>query len=205
MAKKSNSQFSLWYRHISLALALIVIAAVVIVIQGRFDSKPVPEGGEKSKSLSKGMTDFYTAYRLSSSKPFENNLGDFVIDVNKPDEPLSKRLQKMESIQKPVSKRWQGAYKYRSFRAGNTLREAITNYAQSEGMQLIWELDQDFIVKHPFQLQDSVVGSLKKIAMAIDSNFDGEVRAFFCPKQRSLVITNGSTTYLRKHCSEARS
>ena len=55
-----------------------------------------------------------------------------------------------------------------------------TDYAQSEGMQVIWELDQDFIVKHPFQLDDSILGSLKMIAKAIDANFNGEVKAYMC-------------------------
>jgi hypothetical protein len=113
-------------------------------------------------------------------------------------------LQKMESLEKPVSGRWVGEHKHRTFKAGSTLRSAITDYAQSEGMQVIWELDQDFIVKHPFQLDDSIFGSLKMIAKAIDANFNGEVKAYMCPRQRSLVITSKSSEYLEKQCAEAR-
>ena len=110
----------------------------------------------------------------------------------------------MESLQKPVSERWVGEHKHRTFKAGSTLRSAISYFAQSEGMQVIWELDKDFIVKHPFQLDDSLLGSLNIISKGIDANFDGEVKAYMCPRQRSLVITAKSSEYLAKQCAEAR-
>jgi hypothetical protein len=150
------------------------------------------------------MTDFYAEYRLSSRHPREEGIGDFVMEVNPSDKPLEERLQKMESLQKPVSNSWAGEHKHRSFKVGSTLRGAITDYAQSEGMQLIWELNQDFIIKHQFQMDNSILGSLRKIASAIDSNFDGQVRVYFCPKQRALVITAKDTEYLKQNCTEAR-
>jgi hypothetical protein len=70
-------------------------------------------------------------------------------------------------------------------------------------MQVIWELEQDFIVKYPFQLDDSLLGSLKKIDEATGTNFDGEVKAYICPRQHSMVITSQSSTYLEKQCEEA--
>ncbi len=70
-------------------------------------------------------------------------------------------------------------------------------------MQVIWELEQDFIVKYPFQLDDSLLGSLKEIGKAIDANFDGEVKAYMCPRQHSMVITSQSSTYLENQCEEA--
>jgi hypothetical protein len=162
-----------------------------------------PEGDKGKKTISSNMSDFYAEYRLSSRHPREEGLGDFVMEVKASDKPLGERLQKMESLEKPVSGRWVGEHKHRTFKAGSTLRSAITDYAQSEGMQVIWELDQDFIVKHPFQLDDSILGSLKMIAKAIDANFNGEVKAYMCPRQRSLVITSKSSKYLDKQCEEA--
>ena len=198
----SNSLF--WLKHVMLGLMIIVIAAIVLIMQRSNQSAVRPEGDSGKKSISSNMSDFYADYRLSSRHPREEELGDFVMGVKTSDKPLGERLQKMESLQKPVSGRWVGEHKHRTFKAGSTLRSAITDYAQSEGMQVIWELDQDFIVKHPFQLDDSILGSLKMIAKAIDANFDGEVKAYMCPRQRSLVITSKSSEYLEKHCAEAR-
>jgi hypothetical protein len=199
----SNSIF--WAKHLGLALAMIIIAGIVVVLQYDNVTAPRPEGDPGPRSVSENMTDFYADYRLSSRHPREEGIGDFVMALNNSDKPLGERLQKMESLQKPVSNRWAGEHKHRSFKAGSTLRGAITDYAQSEGMQVIWELDQDFIVKHQFQMDNSIVGSLRIIANAIDSNFDGTVRAYICPKQRSLVITADDTDYLKENCTEARS
>ena len=201
--KYSNTLF--WAMHLGLAMILIVMATVVLILQNSNDSELIPEGASGPKSLSENMTDFYAEYRLSSRHPREEGIGDFVMEVNPSEIPLHERLKKMESLQKPMSDRWEGENKHRRFKAGSTLRGAITDYAQSEGMQVIWELDQDFIVKHQFQMDNSILGSLRMIASAIDSNFDGQVRAYFCPKQRSLVITENETEYLKQNCTEARS
>ncbi len=201
---KTFSSTAFWARHLALALIIIIVAAVVLKFVNMRQNTPVPEGADPTPSVAEGLSDFYAAYRLSSTHPYEDDIGDFVMEVNKDEQPLQDRLKGMESLQKPVSNRWVGAHKYRTFKTGTTLREAITNYAQSEGMQVLWELDQDFIVKHQFQMDDTIVGSLQKIARAVDSNFEGEVRTWVCPKQRSLVITNHSNQYLLTHCNEVK-
>jgi hypothetical protein len=199
--KASNSLF--WLKHIMLGLIIIAAAGILLLMQQSNKLAVRPEGDSGKKNISSNMSEFYADYRLSSRRPQKKDLGDFVKGVKTSDEPLSERLQKMESLQKPVLGKWVGEHKHRIFKAGSTLRSAITNYAQSEGMQVIWELDQDFIVKHPFQLDDSILGSLKMIAKTIDANFDGEVKAYMCPRQRSLVITSKSSEYLDKQCEEA--
>ena len=198
----SDSMF--WAKHIALALMIVAIAGVVIYLQYQNESTLVPEGEPVKKSVASNMSKFYSEYRLSSRHPREDELGDFVLEVKESDIPLTDRLQNMESLQKPITGRWVGEYKHRTFKAGTTLRSAITDFAQSEGMQVIWELDQDFIVKHQFQMESTILGSLRTIAKAIDANFDGTVRAFICPKQRSLVVTAKETPYLTKNCAEAR-
>ncbi|GAC13331.1 TcpQ domain-containing protein [Aliiglaciecola lipolytica] len=198
---KKTSNVLFWARHLGLALALIIIAAIVLNLQSFNVSGPKPEGEPEQKSVSQGMTDFYAAYRMSSSKPFEDDIGDFVIQVNPPKQPLDERLKNMESIQSNISTRWVGEHKYRSFRAGSTLREAITNYAQSEGMQVLWELDKDFIIKNQFQLDNTITGSLAQIASAVDGSFEGEVKAFICPKQRSMIVTEEISKYIRENCT----
>ena len=195
--KASNSLF--WLKHIMLVLIIIAAAGILLLMQQSNKLAVRPEGDSGKKNISSNLSKFYADYR----RPQKKDLGDFVRAVKNSDEPLNERLQKMESLQKPVLDKWVGEHKHRTFKAGSTLRSAITNYAQSEGMQVIWELDQDFIVKHPFQLDDSILGSLKMIAKTIDANFDGEVKAYMCPRQRSLVITSKPSEYLDKQCEEA--
>jgi hypothetical protein len=192
-----------WLKHVLLALMIIGVAVAVLIMQQSQQSTGLPEGGSGKRSISSNMNKFFSNYTPSSRYTSEERVGDFVMEVKTSDIPLSERLKKMANLQKPVPGKWVGEYKHRLFKAGGTLRSGITNYAQSEGMQVIWELEQDFIVKYPFQLDDSLLGSLKKIGKAIDANFEGEVKAYMCPRQRSMVITSQSSEYLEKQCEEA--
>lgn len=182
-------------------MVVITIAAFLIVLQQMNAIALIPKGAGP-KSISQNVSDFYADYRLSSRYPQEEEIGDFVNVVKTSGKPLAQRLKKMESLQKPLSPNRAGEHKNRAFKAGTTLREAMTDYAQSEGMQLLWELDRDFIIKHDFQIDNSVMGSLSTIAGAIDSNFDGTVRTYVCSRQHCLVITNKKNAYLRGNCSE---
>ena len=150
--------------------------------------------------MSKGLSEFYRDFRMSATDPKEEEQGDFVIDIAGVDANLDSKLAKMSSQTRPVEKNWTGEYKNRAFREGNTLREAISQYAQAEGMQVIWNLEQDFVIKYQFQLDNTVSGSLAKIASAIDSSFEGEVKAYLCAEQRSLVVTAEETDFLSKNC-----
>lgn len=193
-----------WLRHVILAVVVLIVGGAVIWLQQQNESAPKPDDS-KVRKPDQGLTEFYEEYRLSSKTPHEEEVSDFVMELNDRDIPLGSRLESMESRAKPVSGRWVGEHKFRTFKAGATLREVITQYAQTEGMQVIWELDQDFVVKNHFQMDDTIVGSLHTLAKAIDSNFEGSVRSFFCPKQRSLVITDKPVDYLFKYCTETSS
>ncbi len=199
--KKSFSPAAFWAKQIVLAVILIAIAAFVINSQ---NNKVAKQREQPKRNIDSSLSDFYAAHRMSSTEPIKEELGDFVMDINRDDKPLNARLKQMEKEQAaPIGGRWVGEHKYRTFRAGSTLREAITSYAQEEGMQVIWELDQDFIVKSQFQMDDTIVGSLYKISRAVNANFNGEVNAYVCPKQRSLVITADRSDYLDTNCSLA--
>jgi hypothetical protein len=191
---------SIWLKHTLLAIILIVLAGIAIVFYNDKISMPTPEGAKMRKNPAKGLSEFYTEYRLSAVDPIQEELGDFVIGLNPANESVDDRLRDMENSGKSPANGWVGEHKFRSFKPGKTLREAITEFAQNEGMQVFWELDQDFIVKNHFQMDDTITGSLHTLAKAIDSNFDGEVMTFFCPKHRTLVITTESNNYLDKNC-----
>lgn len=197
---KVSSNLMFWVRHISLAVVLIVVAIVVINLQNKAASKR--DG--PSKNVTSNMSNFYSKYRQSQTKPIEDETSDYVMKLNETsDRNLNDRLKDMESIEQSVTGRWVGEHKFRTFSAGSTLRESITSFAQNEGMQVIWELDQDFIVKNHFQMDDTIVGSLHKIARTVDANFTGTVRAYVCPRNRSLVITDKESDYLLKYCALA--
>jgi hypothetical protein len=204
MNKKPTSTL-FWAKHLGLALAVIIVAGIVIHLQMNMTSAPTPVDAPEERSVAKGLSDFYREFRMTANEPERSEGTDMVLDLTPSEQSLDDRLQSMSSALKPVDSRWEGEYKYRTFRAGNTLREAISSYAEQEGMQVIWDLNQDFVIKHQFQMDNTVAGSLAKIASAIDSNFEGKVVTFVCPKQRSLVVTEKVTEYLNTQCSRVGS
>ena len=200
MGQTSYSSSSFWAKQIGIAVVLVIAAGVLIYILQTNGQAPAPTSQKEDKSVSKGLSDFYRDFRMSATDPKEEEQGDFVIDIAGVDANLDSKLAKMSSQTRPVEKDWTGEYKNRAFREGNTLREAISQYAQAEGMQVIWNLEQDFVIKYQFQLDNTVSGSLAKIASAIDSSFEGEVKAYLCAEQRSLVVTAEETDFLSKNC-----
>lgn len=204
MNKKPTSTL-FWAKHLGLALAVIIVAGIVIHLQMNMTSAPTPVDAPEERSVAKGLSDFYREFRMTANQSERSEGADMVLDVTPSEQSLDDRLQSMSSALKPVDSRWEGEYKFRTFRAGNTLREAISSYAEQEGMQVIWDLNQDFVIKHQFQMDNTVAGSLAKIASAIDSNFEGKVATFMCPKQRSLVVTEKVTEYLSSQCSRVGS
>ena len=204
MNKKPTSTL-FWAKHLGLALAVIIVAGIVIHLQMNMTSAPTPVDAPEERSVAKGLSDFYREFRMTANEPERSEGADMVLDLTPSEQSLDDRLQSMSSALKPVDSRWEGEYKYRTFRAGNTLREAISSYAEQEGMQVIWDLNQDFVIKHQFQMDNTIAGSLAKIASAIDSNFEGKVATFVCPKQRSLVVTEKVTEYLSTQCSRVGS
>lgn len=200
MGQTSYSSSSFWAKQIGIAVALVIVAGVLIYMLQTHEQSPTPASQKEEKSVSKGLSDFYRDFRMSSTDPLEDEQGDFVLDIAGVDPNLDSKLAQMSSQTRPVDKNWTGEHKYRTFAEGNTLREAISKYAQAEGMQLIWNLEQDFVIKYQFQLDNTVAGSLAKIASAIDSSFEGEVRAYLCADQRSLVVTALETDFLSNQC-----
>ncbi len=201
MTQKGYSNSSFWAKQIGLAAMLVVIAGVLIYMLQTKEQGP----SQEEKSVSTGLSDFYQDFRMSATNAEEEKSGDFVVDIAGVDPNLDEKLSQMASTTRPVEKDWTGESKPRTFKEGNTLREVISQYAQDEGMQLIWNLEQDFVIKHRFQLDNTVAGSLAEIASAINSSFEGEVSAYLCAQQRSLVVTAEETPFLANTCEKVKS
>jgi hypothetical protein len=203
VANQKKSEVMFWAKHVGLAVALIIIAIVVITLQQINLDKPLAEGESANKSPSSGLSDFYQKYRMSNTQPDESIESEYILELIDKDAPLDTRLTQMEGLSKPVSSRWQGDYKHRSFKPGETLREKLTDYAQAEGMQVMWELNQDFVIKHNFQVEGTLVETAERMARSVDSNFVGDVLVYFCPRARTLVVSEDESKVLKERCRRA--
>lgn len=201
MADKKVSEF--WIKH--LVLALIVLASALIVLVY------VPEDGDQSgapnadskQNIADNLARFYEEFRLSSKDPIEEQYGDFVIALEMPKASQTEQLIAISTVNSPPEDNWQGQYKFRSFAQGTTIRTEAMKYAEQEGMQLIWDLNQDFIIRQRFLSENSFVATLDEIAGAIDANFIPQVDVYFCNKKRTIVIAEDAGTYVKDNCKKA--
>lgn len=95
---------------------------------------------------------------------------------------------------------WSGEVGPRRFQPDSTLRTVLTQYANNEGVTLLWYLDKDYVVKDHFRIDSSFNSALYRVSRSINDDFSNEVYAFFCPKQRAAVITELPSEFVRTHC-----
>ncbi|WP_440904298.1 TcpQ domain-containing protein [Catenovulum sp. SX2] len=200
-----------WIRHATAAIVLIFIGAYIIMYESPIITRDTISSAsntskEGSRKAMEGFGNFYSDLKEKYDKAMAGQ-GDeqYVIDLKKPDSTLTQELQKIGVATRSVSGSWVGKRQNRRFVQGDTLRERMQEMAAEENMHLVWWLDRDFVVKLPFRVEETTVGTLYKMSTAIDSDFERDVYAFFCPLQRTLVVTDVVEHYIRDNCAPARS
>jgi len=204
MADKQATMF--WIKH--LVVALVVLIAALLVLQyipatgtGSIQSSGQPS--ESSGSIEENLTRFYEKFSLTSQDPIKEQYGDYVIPLAVADATQTEQLVAIIAVDKAPTENWEGEFKFRSFAKGTTIRTEAIKYAEQEGMQLLWDLNQDFIIRHRFLSENSLLGTLDDVANAIDANFLPEVNVYFCNKKRAIVLAEKAGTYVTSNCKKA--
>ena len=204
MANKKAPTF--WLQH--LILVIIVLVGGVFVLLYKSDptapsvqsDAPASEG---KNNIEENLARFYEEFSFSSKDPIKERYGDFVVALDVPKESQTEQLVAIASAEQPPEQNWVGDNKFRSFAEGTTIRTESMKYAEQEGMQLIWDLNQDFIIRHRFLSENSLLGTLEEVASAIDANFIPQVNVYFCHKKGTIVITENAGTYVEENCTKA--
>jgi hypothetical protein len=158
---------------------------------------------ENKNNISDNLARFYEEFRLSPSDPITEEFGDFVVALKTPEKSQTQQLVSITSVDNPPKQDWEGNYMLRSFAQGTTIKTEAMKYAEQEGVRLIWDLNQDFIILQRFLSENSLVGTLDEIAGAIDANFVPEVNVYFCHKKMTIVIAEKAGTYVEENCTKA--
>ena len=147
----------------------MAVAGTIILMKYDYNTAPVPEGAPEKRSVETGLENFYREFRQSSSELIKDPVNDFTLEVASDGTPIDTKLKRMSSNYNSVDKRWVGEHKFRSFNAGSTLRTILSDYAAQEGMQVVWDLDEDFVIKHQFQTDSTIVGALADVCLLYTS------------------------------------
>lgn len=212
---KSKNDFWFWFKYGVLIVIMIVVAIVLVIIQQQQSDAPVAEG-KSEQTIHESLSNFYKENIMDTQKNKDPGAIDYNPIVQATDQPLEDRLAQLEAIMKQTdgsNRNYVGEYRKRGFRKNGSMRELLMFYANLEQIQLFWELPEDFIIKDGFQVEGTIMDMMKRVSAAIDPQFEGRVTPFFCPTQRSIVLTDDvhesddntkSLKYLTSNCRKLR-
>ncbi|GHE84279.1 TcpQ domain-containing protein [Thalassotalea profundi] len=159
-----------------------------------------PEIIKKQKNAAaEGLSRFYANLRGTdeeSGPRVKNN----VVYLPEPKGDLVDILIAKKMVTRPLRSNWRSNNKNAAFRVGFTLNQKLSEYAQESGLEVIWWLDKDFLVKDPFRINKDIVQMTYQISQAIQGHFEEGIKAYFCNQHRTLIITEKSYEYLDEEC-----
>jgi hypothetical protein len=155
------------------------------------------QGKKSTNAAAEGLSKFYAKiYGDDSKRKVRNN----IIFLPDPEGDLVNLLQAKEMMVRSFRKNWSGTKVSRTFRKGETLYQKITEYAADEGVEIIWWLNKDFIVKDPFRINKNLLKTASQIGRGISGHFPEGINTYFCYRQRTIVFISEPPTYLNDEC-----
>lgn len=216
-----------WIKHLSLAVILLAAAVFLLLDEewkmhfnmeeekptsGRIIKPTVKTEDEKQDKPAFGITKSKAADGLSNfyGKVKEELLGTsktmgdgFVLRLDPQVYSVDEQLQRRGDMVQPGPAKFTGEVESRHFRSGDTIKSQLEYAAEKEGMELIWRLERDYVIKHYFQVESNLLSTIGTVASALDSDYEHDVYAFYCFKQRAVLITHEVTDFIRENCSRA--
>lgn len=207
MGKKSTTGF--WIKNIVIIVAVIV-GATSFLIYGpkppQNDSNSSSANGEKEEnSVAAGVTRFYAEFRQSSRDPIAEIFGDDTIileDHNKI--TVESKVEQMPDSRYAAVSQWDGAYRERAFKRGSTVMTELKQYAKEEGVNFLWDLNQDFKIRNRFLSTSTFVGTLEEIASAIDSHYNNPINVYYCEQKAVIIFTERESSFLKLNCQKSQ-
>lgn len=156
-----------------------------------------PKEAKKTNAAADGLSNFYAkVYGDNKERKVRNN----VIFLPDPQGDLLEILQAKELMVRPYHKNWVGSKASRPFRKGETLYQKLSEYSEDDGLEIIWWLNKDFIVKDSFRIDKNILKTAKQIGQAVSGHFPEGINSYFCYRQRVLIFVNEALSYLDNEC-----
>lgn len=168
-------------------------------------TKPQYQQGRKpTNAAADGLSNFYAKIYGDGISKNGPKIRNNIIFLPEPQGDLIKILQAREMMVRPYRKNWQGTTASRIFRKGHTLYQKLAEYAEQDGLEIIWWLNKDFIVKDPFRIEKNILKTAYLIGEAVSGHYPEGISSYFCYRQRTLVFVNEAPKYLTDECSLLR-
>ncbi|MEW6989933.1 TcpQ domain-containing protein [Colwelliaceae bacterium 6441] len=157
------------------------------------------ENKKKKNAAAEGLSRFYANLHGSNDGKgprIRNN----IVYLPEPKGDLVELLEARRLVTRPLRKNWQGTTDNRPFRIGQTLYQKLVEYAEEDGIEVIWWLDRDFIVKDPFRINKNIIDTAYWVGKAIGGHFQDGLSTYFCYQQRTIVLIEKELPYLDDEC-----
>lgn len=140
-----------------------------------------------SNAAAVGLSRFYA--NLYGDKDGDGpKIRNNIVYLPEPKGDLEKILQARELIVRPYKKNWKGQVESRPFRKGETLNQKLVEYSAKDGIDLMWWLNRDYVVKDPFRIKKDILRTTFQVAKAVEGHFESGLSVFFCNRQRAVVV-----------------
>jgi Toxin co-regulated pilus biosynthesis protein Q len=149
-------------------------------------------------AAAQGLSRFYA--NLHGEYGEEAKIRNNIVFLPDPTGNLTEILEAKAKITRPLRVSWRGNTEARPFRKGETLFQKLSEYAENEGLEVLWWLNKDLIIKDPFRINKELLYTAYLIGNAVQGHFPNGVVAYFCYNQRSIVIIEEDIEYLQKEC-----
>jgi len=161
--------------------------------------KVPPTKNKSSNAAADGLSRFYANLHgddNSSGPKIRNN----IVYLPEPKGDIVKLLEARRMISRPLRKNWRGINENHPFRLGETLFQKLSEYANNEGLEVIWWLNRDFLVKDAFRINEEIIKTAYQVGKAVEGHFQEGIDVYFCHQQRAIVLINLDIPYLDEEC-----
>ena len=185
-----------WLRNIFLLVLLGGLAYLLLTRPDFIFRKDV------ANQAAQGFSEFYSKIRGSIADGVRE-LSEFKINLPDTSDKLTAQLLQRGKVTIPGNENWRGQVIDRRFREGETVKTKLTEFARAEGLELYWSLPRDYVIKHYFQTDTTLIETIHEVAVAIAPDFHSPVLAYYCPRERAAVITDKANEHLQQYCIKA--
>lgn len=166
--------------------------------QTKTEKKPTIDK-KQTNAAAEGLSRFYANLRGKDDGEgprVRNN----IVFLEEPEGDLVELLEAKRMVTRPLRSNWRSNKVNRPFRPPFTLHQKVREYAEEEGLDVIWWLDKDFIIKDPFRINKDIIDTAHQVGLAVEGHFQNGLSTYFCNQQRTLVFIEKELSYLDERC-----
>lgn len=174
-------------------------------VASELSSAPTPAKPKVEKKSGNAAADGLSRFYASINPSFNERgprIRENIVYLPDPKGNLTEILEARKKVTRPLRKNWRGNREARPFRVGETLYQKLSEYGQEQGVEVMWWLNRDFLVKDPFRIDKDIVKTAFQVGKAIEGHFEHGIDIYFCYKHRMLVLIAEPNTYLKAECTE---